>query len=520
MSTKQIARAASTVMLAFLLSNVVGLVRQIVVSQAFGTSAAMDAFNAASRLPDLLFNLVAGGALGSAFIPVFTEFLVQNRRDDAWRLASALSNLIALSLGGLSLLAAWAAEPIVARLLAPGFDPAQQALTVDLLRILLLSPTIFGLSGLTMGVLHSHQRFLWPALAPTMYWLGMIGGVLFLAPRWGIYGLAWGAVLGSLGHWMVQWPALWRLPGRRYVPTLGWHIPAVRRVFRLMAPRWLGVAVVQLNFWINVVLASGMPEGSLTAIQIAWAVMTMPQVVIAQAIAIAALPTFSAQVARGEWDALRTTLVQTLRGVVLLALPAGVGLIVLRKPLIAALFQRGAFDQRSTELVAWALLWYALGLVSHSLVEIASRAFYALKDTRTPVVVGTLAMSLNLGLSLLFARGFEAWGWPPHGGLALANTVATTLEALGLMLWLNRRLGQLPWRVLARGFAASAVAAASMAWVLLGLWPRLRAWPLWPALGGAMLVGALTYAAGVLALAGPERRALRQLMARYISRRR
>ncbi len=517
----QIARAAGTVMLAFLLSNLVGLVRQVLVSEAFGTSAAMDAFNAASRLPDLLFSLVAGGSLGSAFIPVLTELLVQERRADAWRLASALANLVVAVLAVVSLLAAWAAEPIVAHLLAPGFPPPQQALTVDLLRILLLTPAIFGLSGLTMGVLHSHRRFLWPALAPTMYWLGMIFGVLVLAPRWGIYGLAWGAVLGALAHWGVQIPGLWRLPARRYWLTWGWDMPEVRRVFRLMVPRWLGVAVVQLNFWINVVLASSMPEGSLTAIQVAWAVMTMPQVVIAQAIAIAALPTFSAQAARGERASLRASLAFTLRGVLFLALPAAVGLIVLREPIVALLFQRGAFDERSTQLVAWALLWYTLGLVAHSLVEILSRAFYALQDTRTPVAVGAGAMTLNLGLSFAFAALFRAWGWMPHGGLALANTVATSIEAVLLMLFIRRALAGFPWRAVGDGLLRAGLAAGLMGLAVAAAWAHGAAvWGRGPATLTAIGLGAGVYALAVAALAPQERawalaqaRAVRQWLA-------
>ncbi len=502
----QIARAAGTVMLAFLLSNVVGLVRQVLVSQTFGTSAAMDAFNAAARLPDLLFSLVAGGALGSAFIPVLTELLVQERRAAAWRLASALANLVVAVLAGVSLVAAWAARPIVAHLLAPGFSPEQQALTVDLLRILLLTPAIFGLSGLSMGVLHSHRRFLWPALAPTMYWLGMIFGVLVLAPRWGIYGLAWGAVLGALAHWGVQAPGLARLPARRYVFTWGWDMPEVRRVFRLMVPRWLGVAVVQLNFWINVVLASSMPEGSLTAIQVAWAVMTMPQVVIAQAIAIAALPTFAAQAARGHTAALRASLVATLRGVLFLALPATVGLVVLRRPVVAVLFQRGAFDEHSTRLVAWALLWYTLGLVAHSLVEILSRAFYALQDTRTPVVVGAGAMTLNLALSFALAAAFRAWGWMPHGGLALANTIATSLEALLLMVLIRRALAGLPWRAVGDGLLRAGLAAGVMGVAVAAYWARVgHGWPRLPATTAAIALGTVVYAGAVAGIAPQER---------------
>ncbi len=501
---QQIARAAGVVMAAFVLSNLAGLARQILVSQAFGTGAAIDAFNAASRLPDLLFNLVAGGALGSAFIPTFTGFLAKGERKRAWHLASSIANLVTITLLLTSIIAYALAAPIVRHILAPGFSPQQQALTVSLLRVLLVSPLIFGLSGLVMGILNAHQRFLLAALAPTMYWLGMIFGVLVWAPRWGIFGLAWGAVLGAALHLGVQIPGLLKLPGKAYHLTLGLRDAAVREVGRLMAPRVLGVAIVQLNFWINVVLASSQPKGSLTAIQIAWAVMTMPQVVIAQSIAIAALPTFSAQVARQEIAAMRRALAGTLRGVVLLALPSAVGLILLRKPIIVLLFQRGEFNAHSTALVAWALLWYTLGLVSHSVVEIVSRAFYALHDTKTPVLVGSVAMSLNVGLSFAFVALFNALGWMPHGGLALANTVATTLEMSGLLFLMRRRLQGLESRHLSAGILQAVLASAVLAFAVEALRHATGGFPLWLTLTATITGGAVFYALTLLLLHNAE----------------
>jgi putative peptidoglycan lipid II flippase len=491
-------------MAAFVLSNLIGLVRQILITDAFGTSRDLDAFYAASRLPDLIFVLVAGGALASAFIPTFTELLATERREAAWKLASNIANLITLLLIGLSLAAMLYAEPIVQYLLAPGFVPDQQQLTAQLMRVLLITPAIFGLSGLMMGVLNAHQKFLLPALAPTMYWLGMIFGVLFLSPSMGIFGIAWGAVLGAILHLLIQAPSLVRLPDRRYTPSLGMDSPDVREVARLMGPRLLGVAVVQINFWINIFLASGQPEGSATALTIAWQLMTMPQVVIAQAIAIAALPTFSAQVAGGQLDDMRASLAATLRGVLLLSIPASIGLILLRDPLVAMLFQRGEFNQLSTQMVAWALLWYGLGLVSHSIVEVVSRAFYALHDTKTPVFVGAAAMTLNIGLSFLLAALFQSLGWFPHGGLALANTIATTLEMVGLLVLMRRRLQGLLGNLIARGGMAAAFAGLVMAaGVLFGLsyFQGLSVWVI--GLGGT-LFGALLYGLMLIVLRVPE----------------
>ncbi|MCW5878841.1 MAG: murein biosynthesis integral membrane protein MurJ [Anaerolineales bacterium] len=502
-ATRQIARAAGTVMAAFVLSNLIGLLRQVLITNAFGAEAALDSYYAAARLPELVFSLVAGGALASAFIPTFTGLLETHKRGSAWLLASSVANLITLALVLLCGLAWVFAEPLAAQVLVPDFAPAQQALTAELLRIQLITPILFGISGLLMGILNAHQSFLLPALAPSMNWVGVIFGVLFLAPSLGVHGLAWGSVIGAGLHLAVQLPGLVRLKGH-YSPTLGLGLPDVREVARLMGPRLLGQAAVQINFVVNTIIASGLPAGSLTAITIAFQVMTMPQIVIAQAIAIAALPTFSAQFASGRIAELRTALASTLRGVVLLSLPATVGLVLLRGPLVALLFQRGEFGGRDTELVAWALLWYAAGLVGHSVVEIASRAFYALHDTRTPVMIGVGAMALNAILSLVLPGVFLRWGWLPHGGLALANSAATFLEMLALLWLMGRRLGGLEPGRLWVGLGQASLASLAMG---LGLWVWLgqaAAWPFWLQAAGGVTIGLGLFTGAAWLLRVPE----------------
>jgi putative peptidoglycan lipid II flippase len=491
-ANRQIARAAGVVMAGFVLSNLTGLVRQILVLQAFGTQREIDAFNAAARVPETLFVLVAGGALASAFIPVFTGFIERDDRAGGWRLASSMMNLVSLVLAAVSLLAALFAPALVRLVLARDFDAASQALTIELLRILLISPAVFGISGMLMGILNTHQHFLLPALAPTFHWLGWILGVLIFVPAHGIHGLAYGAVLGAGLHLLVQLPGLRGLKAFRYTPTLGLGVPAVRRVAALMGPRVFGTAVVQLNFWVNVILATGMPVGSLTALGTAFAVMTMPQVVIAQAIAIAALPTFAAQVARGQLEEMRASLAATLRGVLLLSVPAAVGLILLRFPLVRLLFEYGEFNARSTELVAWALLWFTAGLVSHSVVEIVSRAFYALHDTRTPVFAGAGAMALNVVLSLGLSAWFVRLGWMPHGGLALANTIATTLEMFVLIGLMRRRLGGLEGRRILTGLLQAGLGSLAMAGALVW-WLAATAGTLWLQAAG-VVAGGTVYA--------------------------
>ncbi|MEJ2011843.1 MAG: murein biosynthesis integral membrane protein MurJ [Anaerolineales bacterium] len=512
-ANRQIVRASGIVMLGYILSTAAGLAAQILISRAFGTSSELDAYVAANRVPEFLFTIISGGALASAFLPTFARFLTRGDKEGAWSLASSIINLVIIVLGLLSGLAALFAPGIV-RLLAPGFsDPGQIQLTISLLRVMLLSPLIFGVSGLLMATLNAHQHFIFPALAPASYRLGQILGVLLLARRMGIFGLAWGTVIGAALHLLVQLPAFLMLRPRLGL-TLGLHLPAVREVGRLLAPRLLGVAVVQLNFIVNTIIASGQPEGSLAALTFAFALMIMPQAVIAQAVAVASLPTFSAQVARGEWDALRNSVGSALRGVLYLALPASIGLVMLRTPLVTLLLERGLFDARSTDLVAWALLWYAAGLVFHSLLEVVVRAFYAQYDTRTPVIVTTLAMSLNIALSLLLADIFSRAGLPPHGGLALANSSATALETTTLLILLSRRMGGLDLRRLRKGLVATGAASGLLA---LGLWVWLsltRGAAVWLQGGLGVILGLGAYWAMTWALGAPEARRLPGMLLR------
>jgi putative peptidoglycan lipid II flippase len=278
-----------------------------------------------------------------------------------------------------------------------------------------------------------------------------------------------------------------------------------------MGPRVFGLAVVQLNFLVNIILASGMPEGSLSGLMVAFQILILPEVVIAQSVAIAALPTFAEQFARGQLAELRASLAETLRGILFLSVPASLGLLLLRRPIVALLFQRGEFDERSTAVVAWALVWYAAGLVGHSVVEIVSRAFYALHDTRTPVLVGAAAMLLNLVFSLLFIRLFAAAGLMPHGGLALANSLATALEMAGLVWLIRRRLAGLEGRAVALSLARTLGAGGAMTLALFAWLSLVQAQPAWLAALGGIALGGATFWGAAAALGSAEARALPRL---------
>ncbi len=472
LSGRRLAGAAAVVMIFFVLSRVAGLTREIVIGALFGTSSELDAYLAAFRVPDILFQLVAGGALGSAFIPTFAGYWAQGKRTEAWLLFSRVVNLITLLLIGVAIVVVIFAQPLVSHLIAPGFTLEQQLLTARLMRWMLLSTIIFGASGLIMGALNAVQHFLLPAAAPVFYNLAIIVSALVLAPIYGINGLVIGVVVGALLHFLVQLPGLWRVRAQ-YRPTLALRDPGVREVMRLMGPRVLGLFFVQMHFLVNTILASGLSAGSLSALNYAWLLMLLPQGVFAQSIATAIFPTFAAQVAAGEVAEMRRSFGRIIRTILFLTIPAAVGLYLLRVPLIALLLQRREFTAESTALVAYALQFYAIGLVAHSVVEIVVRAFYALHDTWTPVVVGIGAMILNILLSLWWVR------WLQHGGLALANSTATSLEMLLLLALLRSRIGGLEGRWLALAVGRQLLAAGIMA---AALWGWL-AW-LMPVTGG------------------------------------
>jgi putative peptidoglycan lipid II flippase len=485
-------RAALVVMVFFVLSRFTGILREVILSDRFGTSAAYDAYLAAFRVPDLLFQLVAGGALGSAFLPVFSGYWIKGDKKNAWLLFSRVLNLVTLVLVVLAGLAAIFSPWIVRNILAPGFSSEQQALTAALMRGMLLGTVIFGASGLVMGALNATQHFVAPAAAPVLYNLAIILAAYFLAPMYDIYGLVVGVVAGSLAHLLVQLPVLLH-KGARYQFSVSWSDPAVRTVMKLMGPRVLGLFFVQLHFLTNTILASGLAAGSLSALNYAFLLMLLPQGIIAQAIATAAFPTFAAQFAAGQSDALRRTFSQTLRTVIFLSLPAAAMLYVLDRATVGVLFEHGEFNAHSTDLVVFALQFYLLGLLAHSLLEIIVRAFYAVQNTIIPVAVGVGAMSLNIALSLALVGPLS------FGGLALANSTATTVEMVLLLWLLRKRLGGIDGRSVAATTLRSLAATTLMA-VVLELWVQWEPDAFPPALEddwgiaiGGIILGIIAY---------------------------
>jgi putative peptidoglycan lipid II flippase len=493
----------------YLLSRVLGLVRDIIISAQFGTRPELDAYRATFNILDLIYLVVAGGALGSAFIPVFAGMLAEEREDDAWRLASGVLSWVLIALALACALIALLADPLVALTVGSGFDPAKRALTAQILRLLLIQPVLLGLGGLAKATLESFDRFTLPALGANLYNVGIIGGAL-LAPWLGINGLIWGVAAGAALFLLVQLPGL-RGVGARYSPALRLDTPGLGQVGRLLGPRLFGQSAWQINMIAIASFASLLGSGAVAANGYALQLMLLPHGLIALSLGTVMFPRLSRHYAAGDISALRAAALGGVRGVLFLALPAAALLGVLRLPVLRLLYQRGQFDAASTALTAGALGFYALGLAAFAAAEILVRTFYAMRDTRTPVYVGIGAVLLNiaLGWALLRLR-------PSLGALALAFSVANTAESLALLALLRPRLGQLGrefWGALARMLACAAACAAALQALLWGSRPALRflqpgdtyRWPadfvplaIWLAAAGA--VAALVYGGAALAL--------------------
>ncbi len=504
--TRKLAGAAAIVMAAYVSSRLTGLLRDVAISYHFGTGPQLDAYNAAIAVPDLIFQVVAGAAVASAFIPVYSAYVARDAQDEAWAMLSSFFTLSVVILTPL-VVATMVVAPLVMRVLVPDFRPEYQLLAANLARIVLLAPVFFTLGCFTTSVLNAHKRFFLAAIAPTCYNLGIITGAVVFSRFLGIYGLALGALVGSMLFLVVQLPGL-RQIGLVFRPRLAPRHPGVVAVARLMGPRAIGLAVSQINFLVTIYLASGI-GGGISSLRYAWQLTLLPLGVFAMAISTAVFPSLAEQSATASYDELRRTLINAMRFILYLTIPASIGLIVLGHPIVRLLYERGQFTAESTAITGGALRLYALGLFGMATTEIVTRAFYALHDTITPVKVATLAMIVNLGLALLLIHPMG------ENGLALATAAASTVEASVLFVSAQRRIPGLQTRELASSALKSTVAAGLMGAVVIAF--GVVAAPIGRLLDGAILVGSsivlgsLVYLAATLVLRSDEVGQLRRL---------
>jgi putative peptidoglycan lipid II flippase len=475
-STPHLARSAGLIGAATMTSRVLGLVRDQVMAVLFGAGDQMDAFNVAFRIPNLVRDLFAEGAMSAAFVPTFTRRLTQEGRESAWRLGSLVINALILTTGAIVLLGIAFAGPI-SQWYASAYAsvPGKLELTVTLTRVMFPFLTMVAVAAALMGMLNSLHRFFVPALAPALFNVLAIVctvGLAFLMPKIGlpmIMAPAIGVVAGGLGQVAAQWPLL-RREGFRYQRVVDFRDEGLRQVLLLMGPAVIGLAAVQVNVLINTILATDEGTGAVSALNFAFRVMYMPIGLFGVSIATAVLPAISRHAARENLAEMRDTVSNGLRLMLMLNVPATFGLVALAAPIIALIFQHGRFTAADTAATAAALICYAPGLVGYSVVKIAVPSFYALRDSRTPVVVSIATMGVNilLNLTLVKVLGFK--------GLALGTAVAAIFNAVVLLVLLRTRLGGLDGRRIATALVKITLASLAMAGAAWGIGAAIGQW--------------------------------------------
>ncbi len=440
---KQLAKTAGIISLFTMISRVFGYVRDGVGGALLGAGLANDAYLAAFRIPNLLRDLFAEGALSSAFIPTFTKTMVDEGQAKAWQLVSIVINAIMLVMLGLVILGE-AGAPVIVSAIVPGFaqNPEKFQLTIHLTRILIPFLSFISLAAVLMGILNSKERFGIPAFAPVMLNLTMIAFGLFICPLFGhqpeqqVVGWAWGAMIGGAMQMLIQVPPVFK-QGFRWRPLLKWNHQGLKKIVRLMGPAVLGLSVTQINLFINTLIASFLPQGSVTYLYYGNRLMQLPLGVFGVAIATALLPVTSKHIAQGDHEQLVKSLSFGFRLLFMIIVPAAVGIIVLAEPINRLLFQYGRFSPQAVSAVAQASIYYSLGLLAFAGVKVVVPTFYALNNAKLPVIAAVVAVVVNISLNLLLM------GPMGYKGLALATSVAAFVNFGILVVMLHRLVGKL-----------------------------------------------------------------------------
>jgi putative peptidoglycan lipid II flippase len=447
-----IVRATAVIAVFTLLSKVLGFCREVALAYVFGASAATDAYLVAFTVPNVIF-AVLGGALTVTAVPLFASYASAGKRGEAWRLFAVFSTLLSAILLAVVLAGMPLARQIV-WLVAPGLPEGTARLAASLLAVMLPGVLFLSLANLFYGLLNASNIFGPPALGSVVTNIFIVASIL-AGLRFGITAVAAGTTLGYLAALVLQLPYL-RRAGFIFRPSLEFRHPGLKRAFGLMFPVMVGTGIGQIYLIIDRVLASGLPEGSISALNYASKLILLPQGVLVMALSTAIFPALSHKAASGDQAGFSHTLLRAVKTVLLVALPAGVGLAVLREPVVRLLFMRGAFDEDDLAMTVFALLCFSLGLAGQCLGPVLTRGFYALQDTATPVKVGVATVTLNLALSLVLVRPLA------HGGLALANSLAATFNVAVLFYLLVRRVPGLGARSVLF-FAAGAALASFLA---------------------------------------------------------
>lgn len=436
--------AALLVALSSLISRFLGIFRDRILAGEFGAGETLDIYYAAFRIPDLIFNLLILGALSAGFVPIFTKLINKKtekikekffgkEHNEAWVLANNILNILGASLIVLSVFGMIFA-PWIMKIIAPGFDAAQQVVSANLARIMFLSPLFLGVSGIFGGILQSYKRFFVYSLSPILYNVGIIIGALYFVPIWGVYGLAWGVAIGAFFHMAVQLPMVFSL-GYRYLPIMDFKNKNVRRIGKLMVPRTLSLGISQINLLVITIIASTLGTGSLTVFNFANNLQSFPIGIFGISFAVAAFPTFSALA--NDKDKLIKHFSSVFRQILFFIVPSTVLLLTLRAQIIRVIFGTGAFDWADTTMTMDVLAFFSLSLFAQALLPLIVRIFYALEDSKTPFFVGFASSLVNVFLSLYLASKIGV------AGLALAFSISTIINFMILWIVLRVRMGDL-----------------------------------------------------------------------------
>ncbi|OQX51214.1 murein biosynthesis integral membrane protein MurJ [candidate division CPR3 bacterium 4484_211] len=449
--------SAAVISVMVLISALLGLVRKRLYAGILAAGPDYDTLVAAFRIPDLVFQLLVAGSLNAAFIPLFSRYIVTDKPEGAWKFASLVLNFTLVFFVFLSALGMFFAFPL-SQILAPGFSFNQQVQLAHLMRVVFLSPILLGVSSFVGGMVQSFKRFLIPFFSPVVYNLGAIFGILFLYPLFGLSGMAWGIVLGSFLHLLVQLPLLRHL-GFRYLFCFSWREPALRELLRLALPRTIWAVISEAKEIIVVRLASMLAAGSISVLDYGQAVVRFPVSIFGASIAQAALPSLSEQVAKGNLKKFRSIFVNSLLQIIYILAPVSVVFIILKIPLVRLVFGTGNFSWSDTLMTSWVVALFSLSLLAQAGKELVVRGFYALRDSDTPVIVGVFSLCLGLVLAVIL---IPRWG---VRGIVLGLSFGFLVE-FGLLLGLFLRkaaisLGALLPAVI-KIFVSSVVMAAAV----------------------------------------------------------
>jgi putative peptidoglycan lipid II flippase len=519
-------KAAGIIGLAVMCSRVLGLARELIFAALFGGGRALDAFTVAFRIPNLLRDLFAEGALSTAFVTTFSKTIARGGDEAAWRLANKVATMTALVLGALCILGMVFSDALVG-LLAPGFDQDKAALTAHLTRIMFPFILLVSIAALVMGMLNAKNVFGVPAMASSFFNIGSIVGGLLLGywidPHFGpraLIGLAFATVIGGALQLAVQLPSLARL-GYRFRPDLRWRDAGVKAVLMLMGPSVIAASTTQVNVLINSIFASRLEDGAIFWLAAAFRLMQLPLGIFGVALGTVTLPLLSRLVVAGRMSAFRSELARAMRWALLLTLPAMAGLMMLAEPIISLVYQHGKFNAYQAAQVAGALRYYAIGLAGYAALKVLVNAFYAMDRRKTPMLVSFLAVGLNLLFNWIFTIRL-GWG---HRGLAFSTGCIATLNFLLLYLLMqfhlkgleSRRLLLLLVKVAVACGALVAVCAASSHW-LLADWQEQTLWVKLSALLATVIVGAAVFAGCGVLLHIEELKELRDAVRRRLTR--